>query len=566
MPVGSAMTDSRIPSEVEAKLLATQDRDLLAIARLDHVGRFRVQRRDVVRLHSVYLDTADLTLAYHGVALRARRQAGQWEATAKWMGRVRGDVHERPELTVPLARAPRTRFVPPAGPLALHLAALVAGRPLAPILISDVTRRRLDVLPAATATATQTDRIAELALDRVRLRGPARPDSTTSYCEVEIELLHGTRRDIAGIARVLRQRFDLQPSQESKFARGLSFLYGRERLAVPPTPVKLHDTLEEATRKILSVHLRRLRQHDPGTRLGQDLEALHAMRVACRRLRAAVSAFEDGIPEQLHSYLVEELEWLGQVLGGVRDLDVQLQILERYCATGLSDPGGGLAGFRAYMEAERERHRTAMLAGLDSERYFRLLVRLEDFTRSHSPSGTRSEAASTPVAAVGHKAIRKAFRRVLKRGRAIDATPTDDDLHALRIRTKRLRYLLEFLREPLGKPGRRLVRDLVRFQDLLGSHHDTAVAAEFIRGYVEGPGAQASADAFLSLGAFMGEERRLAAVARGDFQKSWARFSRQRTVKSLDAVLRELRLDTRAAEAEEPSPPPPPATPSMEGS
>ena len=164
------------------------------------------------------------------------------------------------------------------------------------------------------------------------------------------------------------------------------------------------------------------------------------------------------------------------------------------------------------------------------------------------------------MAAVGHKAIRKAFRRLLKRGRAIDAAPTDDDLHALRIRTKRLRYLLEFLRELLGKPGRRLVKDLVRFQDLLGNHHDAAVAAEFIRRYVEGPGAQASADAFLSLGAFMGEQRRLADVARGDFQKSWARFSRRRTVKSLDAVLRELRLEPPAAEAEEPSPPPPPST------
>ena len=555
MPVG--MTDSGIPSEVEAKLLVPQDRDLLAVARLDHLGRYRVQRRDVVRLHSVYLDTADLSLAHHGVALRVRRQSGRWEATAKWTGRVRGDVHERPELTVPLARMPRTRFTLPAGPLATHLAALVAARPLAPILISDVTRRRLDVLPPATTA--QTDSIAELALDRVRLRSPARPEAVVSYCEVEIELLHGTRRDIAGIARVLRQRFDLQPSQESKFARGLSLMYGSERLAVPPTPVKPHDALEEATRKILSVNLRRLRQHDPGTRLGQDAEALHDMRVACRRLRAAVSTFEDGLPKPLHSYLDEELEWLSQLLGGVRDLDVQLQILERYFAAGPSDPGGGLAGFRTHMEGERARHRAEMLTGLDSERYFRLLVRLEEFTRSHPQSETRDEAASKPVAAVGHKAIRKAFRRLLKRGRAIDAAPTDDDLHVLRIRTKRLRYLLEFLRELLGKPGRRLVKDLVRFQDLLGNHHDAAVAAEFIRRYVEGAGAQASADAFLSLGAFMGEQRRLADVARGDFQKSWARFARRRTVKSLDAVLRELRLEP-PSEAEEPSPPPPPST------
>ena len=85
------MTDGSVPSEIEAKLLVPQEADLRAIARLERVGRYRVQPRDVVKLHSIYLDTADLALANHGVALRVRRHAGRWEATAKWTGNVRGD-------------------------------------------------------------------------------------------------------------------------------------------------------------------------------------------------------------------------------------------------------------------------------------------------------------------------------------------------------------------------------------------------------------------------------------------------------------------------------------------
>ena len=538
------MTDSSVPSEVEAKLLVPAGGDLRPLARLQQLGRYRVQPRDVARLHTVYLDTTDLTLARHGVALRVRRHAGHWEATAKWAGTVRGDVHERPELTVPLPRAPRAPFSPPAGPLAMHLAALIAGRPLAPILISDITRRRLDVL--APPTAAQTEPLAELALDRVRLRGPASRQAAITYYEVEIELRQGTRRDIAGIARLLRQRFGLLPSTQSKFARGLALLYDDKRLAVPATAVVPHDTLEEATRKIIGLHLRRLRQHDPETRRGQDPEALHDMRVACRRLRAAVHALEAGMPKQLHRYLSDELEWLGQLLGNVRDLDVQLGLLERYHTVTRPDPGGGLTGLRAYMESERVRHRAEMLKGLDSDRYFRLLIRLEGFTRGRGRPRAGNGATKKSVAAVGRQAIKKAFRRLLKRGGAIGAAPTDADLHALRIRAKRLRYLLEFLREVIGKPGRRLVKDLVRLQDLLGNHHDTVVAAEFIRRYVEGPGAQASAETFLALGAFMGEQRRLADVTRGDFQKAWARFSRRRTVKELDAVLRHLHLKPAA--------------------
>ena len=245
----------------------------------------------------------------------------------------------------------------------------------------------------------------------------------------------------------------------------------------------------------------------------------------------------------------------------MRDIDVQLQPLEHYRGAAPADPGGGLAGFQAYMEAERELRRAEMLKGLDSDRYFRLLVRLEDFARRRTRPRTHDGRPNEPVVAVGRKAIKKAFRRLLKRGRAIDAAPTDGDLHALRIRAKRLRYLLEFLREVVGKSGRRLVKDLVRLQDLLGNHHDAVVAAEFIRRYVEGAGARASAEAFLSLGAFMGEQRRLADVARGDFQKAWARFSRRRTIKGLDAVVRHLRLEPEAPEPPQPAAPPQDTTP-----
>ena len=545
-------SDGRVPSEVEAKLLLPEGGDLRPLAHLQQLGRYRVQPRDVVRLHSVYLDTSTLTLARHGVSLRVRRQAGHWEATAKWAGSVRGDVHERPELTVPVPRAPRTPFTPPPGPLAIHLAALIAGRPVTPILISDIRRQRLDILPAAGVA--QTEPIAELALDRVRLRGPGDSGAAVTYGEVEIEQRHGTRRDVAGVARLLRQRFGLLPSAESKFARGLALLYGGTRFGPTLTVVQPQDTLEEAARKIIGLHLRRLRDHDPGTRLGEDTEALHDMRVACRRLRAAVHALEEGIPPRLHRYLSDELQWLGQVLGSVRDLDVQLDLVARYDAAPPPDPDGGVAGLRTYMEAERAQHRIEMLKALDAERYYRLLVRLEDFARGRvRPQRRNGEVRS--VSAVGRKAIKKAFRRLLKRGRAIDAAPTDADLHALRIRAKRLRYLLEFLRELVGKPGRRVIKDLVRLQDLLGSHHDGVVAAEFIRRYVEGPGAQASPKAFLALGAFMGEQRRLAEVARGDFQKAWARFSRRRTVKDLDAVLQHLQLDAVEPEAAVPAPP-----------
>jgi triphosphatase len=215
-----------IPAEIEAKLLVPSARELRALARLDRVGRYELRPRDVIELYSIYLDVPDHSLARNGVALRVRQHEKGWEATAKWGGTVAGLVHDRPELTVPLARAPKMPFTLPRGPLRTHLRALVDDRPLQPLLISEIRRQRIDVLPIAPRRRSQV--VAEIALDHVRLRAPGRRRAVASYFELEIELVHGARREIAALARALQRRFQLMPSVESKFSRGIRLAYGRE--------------------------------------------------------------------------------------------------------------------------------------------------------------------------------------------------------------------------------------------------------------------------------------------------------------------------------------------------
>jgi len=217
-----------VAHEIEAKLLAPSATALNAIARLDRLDAHRLQARGTARLHSVYLDTRDMTLARQGVALRLRRHGRRWEATAKWSGRVRGAVHRRPELTVPLPSAPHMPFTLPAG-LRPQLGALLGRRRLVPILVTRIERRLFDVLGDEPAITHSDDAVvAELALDRVRLMAPERPRrAVATYCEVEIEARRGTPRDIRKLAALLQERFDLTPSRDSKFSRGLALLYGR---------------------------------------------------------------------------------------------------------------------------------------------------------------------------------------------------------------------------------------------------------------------------------------------------------------------------------------------------
>lgn len=211
--------------EIEAKLLVPHVATLSTIAKLKELGPYRLWLRRTLELHTVYLDTAQFTLARQGIALRVRRDRTQWEATIKWSGREDGMMHTRPELTVRLASAPAFPFVLRPGPLADHLSELVAGQRLTPILVSDTRRQRRSV---RVATPRRSPAFAEVALDHVRLRAPGRSRSpTTTYGEVEIELESpALARHLLAFATLLRQRFALTPTEGSKFSRGLSLLYG----------------------------------------------------------------------------------------------------------------------------------------------------------------------------------------------------------------------------------------------------------------------------------------------------------------------------------------------------
>ncbi len=205
--------------EVEAKLLVHRERDLRAMAALRELGRYRLRPRGGARLYSIYVDTPDRRLMRQRIAVRLRRHAGRWELTAKWSGSVRGAVHARPELNVRLTAPPRLPYRINRR-LGADIAALAGDAPLQPILITDIYRRRLDVL----AQTCRGRVLAEMALDRVRLRTPHGRRAAPPYFEVEIERRHGTRRDLAGITAALKESFELTPSRESKFGRGLKLL------------------------------------------------------------------------------------------------------------------------------------------------------------------------------------------------------------------------------------------------------------------------------------------------------------------------------------------------------
>ncbi|MBN1451877.1 MAG: CHAD domain-containing protein [Anaerolineales bacterium] len=252
--------------------------------------------------------------------------------------------------------------------------------------------------------------------------------------------------------------------------------------------IKADDPMAEAGRKILRFHFAHMLSHEKGTRLGDDIEELHDMRVATRRMRAAFEVFGPFFkPKAIKSHL-KGLRATGRALGRVRDLDVFMEKAEHHLETLPKGERPGLVPLLDAWRQERDIARDKMLAHLDCEGYQQFKQDFNDFV-STPGAGARSIAVVinpspnlvrhvAPVLIYTHLAAVRTYETII-------TNATIEQLHALRIEFKKLRYALEFFREVLGTQAKGVINDLKILQDHLGDLNDANVACQILREFIE---------------------------------------------------------------------------------
>jgi CHAD domain-containing protein len=135
--------------------------------------------------------------------------------------------------------------------------------------------------------------------------------------------------------------------------------------------------------------------------------------------------------------------------------------------------------------------------------------------------------AATPIREVAAAHVDRALRKVRKRGRTIDDTTAGQELHTLRKRAKKLRYLLECFRSTLREePVEALVDDLKRLQDVLGEFQDAEVQIHALRAMAvtmqEREGA--SADTLLATGVLLSHLRVRQQKIRSTYSRKFGAF------------------------------------------
>jgi CHAD domain-containing protein len=116
------------------------------------------------------------------------------------------------------------------------------------------------------------------------------------------------------------------------------------------------------------------------------------------------------------------------------------------------------------------------------------------------------------------------FRKLRKAAKRIGRSPTDAELHELRIQTKRARYAAELAQSSMGKPVARFVEQARKFQDLLGIHQDAVLAEDHVRAFVSRTkGVRA---AFVA-GRMVERQRRRREEARTALVSQWGKLKRR---------------------------------------
>lgn len=223
-----------------------------------------------------------------------------------------------------------------------------------------------------------------------------------------------------------------------------------------------------------------LRHH--GSRVREDeADAVHKMRIAIRRLRAALAAYRKLLDPDVVAHLRGELRWLAGASAVARDAQVTR---ERLTELLVAEPAELIAGpvserVEAKLEAALVAGRHEAVAALDSDRHARLLEAL-DALLADPPLTPR---ASKPAKKVLPRLVAKSGKRLARAvevAAAVETADRDVALHEVRKGAKRLRYSAEVATPIRPKRAAKLARAAHQLQRILGEHHDSAVVRDLL--------------------------------------------------------------------------------------
>lgn len=441
-------------------------------------------------LEDTYFDTSSWRINRGGFTCRVRDKGESAELTLKSMAEPVGSMRSRRELTE--AIEPGALPIAAPGTCGETLRLLAGKHPLKPIFTLR-TRRQTFML------ADDAGLLGEIALDETAIAIEESAPRLLWRVEVEVDATAvGRARRFVDL---LVATTALTPAGTSKFEAALvatGQAVSNPAAGLGPTAITVELTAAEAAFAVMRRQFAVFLSNDAGARIGEDIEALHDMRVATRRLRAAMSAFGPFLSPRILGFR-EQFGWIAAALGEVRDLDVQIERMAEWRAEVPEAQAIALDGVEQLLVARRRLARRRMLFALNSRRCDALVERFGAFLRRGPARGYAP--GRVPILGVAPDLVERRYRKVRRMGDRIKPSSPPTAYHFLRIDAKKLRYALEFVGGIYGKQAVDFSTRVTALQDVLGLHQDADVAMHMLHEMAAASGRKLGPASVLAMGA-----------------------------------------------------------------
>lgn len=437
----------------------------LATLKKTRLARFQRGRIEQQRLVSAYFDTGKQKLKRQGLTLRIRQAPDKKIQTVKAEGQGHINRGEWEAEVNSLAPDPRKASDSPLR----KLGAKKLRRKLRPVFKTVVHRT---VVPLRAKQAE-----IEMAIDRGRISSGRR---NVPLAEAELELKRGQPSELFQLARIIERRTQAELYLPSKSERGYGLANSDGKLVHFAEPISLAPGMAaiDAFRTIVHSTMRHFANNADAVRAG-DAEGIHQMRVGLRRTRAAISVFAAMLPKARTEQIKSELKFLTNQLAPARELDVFTRKKLDPAARDDMTKRGGRALRKQFTTSRRQAFARAR-AALNSSRFRMLLIDVLEWLETELTD--RADDARRPIEDFAGDILRHRLEKIRKDGKHLDRLSARER-HKLRIKTKKIRYALEFFDSLYqGKHERKTIaqlsKELKAVQSALGSLNDFAAHRE----------------------------------------------------------------------------------------
>lgn len=206
-----------------------------------------------------------------------------------------------------------------------------------------------------------------------------------------------------------------------------------------------------------------------------DLEGVHSMRVASRRLRGALQDFVPYLQKRRLSSCLKQIKEIAEALGEVRDQDVAIMTLERTAAKAPAEVARGIRQVAEFRNSAREELRVKLQPALDPDALRQLTAK---FAKALDAQVKSRSGNTITYRAVARSIILERLDELEKRSNSLYHPLKIKPLHEMRIAAKHLRYALELFEPCWGPAVSVFAPKVAGLQSSLGKLHDCDIWIE----------------------------------------------------------------------------------------